>query len=317
MIHSRELMKNPKFSVIITTYNRVTLLKKAINSVINQSYTDWELIIVNDCSTDTTKEFLDLQSNPKFKIIHNSINLYKGGARNVGIENCKGEFICFLDDDDYYLEHHLFNFKEKIEEIGNKFGIIFTQPISQDIEGNITKRNLEFYSGNNPIEYLFHHKNGIPTPRVCIPLYILKKERFNPHIKIGQDTELFMRIACKHEIFYLDTHTAVQVKHDDNSGNLKYNSGLERLNGYKYIFDNKELNKKIPKKLKNYMISYCYRRMCDHYNFIEEPSKCLKSSFWSIYYSPFDKDWKIKLVDIIYNLPYFGKKIKNSYHKIK
>lgn len=306
-----------QFSIILTTFNRKEFLKKAIQSVINQSVSEWELVIVNDCSSDGTKEYLKSLKHPQIIVINNQTNLHKGGARNVGINHSSGKFICFLDDDDFYLENHLYYINEKIKEIDNEFGIIFTQPISQDKNGIITKRNLEFYSGSNPVEYLFHHKNGIPTPRVCIPSSILIKTKFNPNIKIGQDTELFMRIALNNEIYYLNAHTAVQVKHDDNSGDLKYNSGLSRLEGYKFIFSNKELNQKISKKLKNYMISYCYRRMCDHYNFTNQSSKCLISAVLAFYYSPFDKDWKIKSVDILYNLPIIGKALKILRKKFK
>lgn len=304
------------FSIIITTYNRLELLKKAISSVNEQTVTDWELIIVNDCSSDGTKEYLDSLKNPKIKVIHNPVNLHKGGTRNVGIDNCSGKFVCFLDDDDYYLPHHLEVFQRKINEIGTQFGILFTQPINQNFNSNeLVKRFLPEINNQNSVAYLFHHKNGVPTPRVCIPLNLLLENKFNDKIRIGQDTELFLRIAAQNPIYYLKEHTVVQVAHNDNSGALRYNAGLDRLNGYKYIFGNSIVSKQIPKDLKRYMISYCYIKMCNHYVFKGQKSNVVKSAFMALIYSPFDQFWKMKLVFILYNLPLLGNLFKLAFSK--
>jgi len=306
----------PKFSIIITTYNRLELLKKAIESVHSQIIKDWELIVVNDCSSDGTKEYLDSLNHPKINPIHNPKNLHKGGARNVGIDNCSGEYVCFLDDDDYYLPHHLEVFENKMNEVGSNFGLMFTQPISQYETGEIKKWLLQEYDGENPVAFLFYYKNGVPTPRVCIPLTVLKSYPFNPNIRIAQDTELFMRIAADYPIYSLKEHTMVQVRHDDNSGSLKNNSGLDRLNGYKYIRENPNVYNKIPKKLMRTMVSYCYRRMCNHYEYIGNSTECFKAAFWAFFYSPFDKNWKINLTYMIYNFPFFGGIFKITYRTL-
>jgi glycosyltransferase involved in cell wall biosynthesis len=307
----------PDFSIIITTYNRIKLLQKAIDSVFEQTIIDWELVIVNDCSTDGTEQFLNSLNHPQIKVVNNPVNLHKGGARNIGIDNCSGQFVCFLDDDDYYLSHHLEVFAKKIKEVGQDFGLMFTQPISQKHDSNVFshKNYLSVYDGQNAVAYLFHHKNGVPTPRACVPLKVLKMFPFNPNIRIGQDTELFMRIAAEYPIYPILEHTSVQVNHDNNSGAHKYNSGLDRLKGYDYIFSNPKVSSKIPKKLKNYMISYCYRRMCEHYNYIGNRRASFRSALMAFYYSPFDKDWKIKLVDILYNFPLMGKYIQKIKQK--
>ena len=96
-------------SVIIPSYNRWKYLQRSINSVLKQTYTDWECIIINDCSTDNsyyTNSFLDL----RIKIIHLQTNMRKlhnsphaqGLTRNEGIKIAKGEYLSFLDDDDWW-----------------------------------------------------------------------------------------------------------------------------------------------------------------------------------------------------------------------
>jgi len=99
----------PLVSVIIPTYNREKLISKAINSVIKQNYSDWEIIIVDDRSTDHTKELIEefIRSDSRIKYYINQRNKGPGGARNYGIEQASGEYIAFLDSDDEWLELHL------------------------------------------------------------------------------------------------------------------------------------------------------------------------------------------------------------------
>ncbi len=96
-------------SVIIPTYNREKLISKAINSVIKQDYSDWEIIIVDDRSTDHTKELIEkfIRSDSRIKYYINQRSKGPGGARNYGIEQASGEYIAFLDSDDEWLEQHL------------------------------------------------------------------------------------------------------------------------------------------------------------------------------------------------------------------
>ncbi|WP_288911006.1 glycosyltransferase family 2 protein, partial [uncultured Thomasclavelia sp.] len=91
---------NVLVSAIITTHNRLELLKRAIQSVYNQTYSNIELIVVDDASDDGTKEWAEQQS---FKFIYIPKEKSKGGnyARNLGIKSSHGKYVAFLDDDDY------------------------------------------------------------------------------------------------------------------------------------------------------------------------------------------------------------------------
>ena len=89
-------------SVIVIAYNVDKFLEKCISSIINQQYKDLEIIVVNDGSTDLTKKIAEKQSelDPRIKVI-NQTNLGASAARNTGIKNSTGDFICFVDGDDY------------------------------------------------------------------------------------------------------------------------------------------------------------------------------------------------------------------------
>jgi teichuronic acid biosynthesis glycosyltransferase TuaG len=99
-----------KVSVIIPTYNRYELLCNSIRSVLNQSYTNYEIIVVNDCSTDERYYQEHLEQFPNTRFIHLEVNqkikyncsAAQGMVRQVGLEHATGEWIAFLDDDDFF-----------------------------------------------------------------------------------------------------------------------------------------------------------------------------------------------------------------------
>ncbi len=93
---------NPLVSIIIPTYNRAHLILETLKSVQNQTYRNWECIVVDDGSTDNTEIIIQVfcKANPGFKYFR-KINGGSASARNIGLKNCVGEFIQFLDDDDY------------------------------------------------------------------------------------------------------------------------------------------------------------------------------------------------------------------------
>ena len=99
---------NPKISIILATYNRSRLLDRPINSIIKQSFSDWELVIVDDGSCDDTKKHIK-EISKKDKRIKHIFSKHKGvaHARNIAIKKCKGDYITFIDSDDAYLKNHL------------------------------------------------------------------------------------------------------------------------------------------------------------------------------------------------------------------
>ncbi len=95
-------------SIILCTYNRASLVARAINSVVKQSYHDWELIVIDDGSTDSTREIIKRvsSSNKKIRYYYQS-NKGLAKARNAGLKKANGEFITFIDSDDEYAKNHL------------------------------------------------------------------------------------------------------------------------------------------------------------------------------------------------------------------
>lgn len=132
------------YSIIIPVFNAEKTLRRAIDSVINQTYINWELILVNDGSIDNSKEIIENYSkrDQRIKAI-NQKNVGPGLSRNAGIEIAKGDYITFLDADDYYDNDYL----ECIEKITNnsQMDVVFVDFYDEDSTGKILG-NSSIYS---------------------------------------------------------------------------------------------------------------------------------------------------------------------------
>lgn len=118
-------MNNPLVSIIIPTYNRGKYIKKAIDSCLNQTYSNIEVIVVDDCSPDNTKEIVTSYEDKRVKYFRNDENSGAPYSRNRGIELSNGEFVNFLDDDDKLLAKKIELQLRKFENSDvNKLGVV-------------------------------------------------------------------------------------------------------------------------------------------------------------------------------------------------
>lgn len=234
----------PFFSIIMPTYNRAHLVSTAINSVLNQSIKDWELIIIDDGSTDDTQQVM-------IPFLNNHSNIFyfwqenqgKGGVRNVGISKAQGTYITFLDDDDYLLPNHLETF----------WNALINAPKNAIIksEGYLEEKDelnpLTVYPHNNLKNVIRNiWKVGAHLSSFCFPKYIFDHFQFEHNLYFAQDYHLILRILLNHNnIAFSHERTFVIVNHSDR-GTYKidevafkklYNS---RLSIYKYFIEQEQ-----------------------------------------------------------------------------
>lgn len=112
---------NPTVSVIIPTYNDADVLPRSLESALGQTFDDIEIIVVNDGSTDHTREVLDTYSDPRLHVIHHEENRGGSAARNTGIDQSRGTYIAFLDSDDEWLPQKLARQVERIETLSDNY----------------------------------------------------------------------------------------------------------------------------------------------------------------------------------------------------
>ncbi len=121
---------NPLVSVIIPTFNRCQVLKRAILSVVNQDYKNLEIVIVNDASVDPTSDIIKSISDPRIKYIINERNKGLAATRNTGIRNSRGEYITFLDDDDEWANEKI-SLQLEVFRNNKTAGLVFTSGYSE------------------------------------------------------------------------------------------------------------------------------------------------------------------------------------------
>jgi len=118
--------KNPTVSVIIPTYNRAHLVGRAIRSVLNQTYQDFELIVVDDASTDNTEEVIRSFDDNRIRYIRHDENKGAAAARNTGIRAARGWYIAFQDSDDEWMPTKLEKQIKALENAPAKVGVVYT-----------------------------------------------------------------------------------------------------------------------------------------------------------------------------------------------
>ena len=125
---------DPDISVILPTYNRGSLIKRAIKSVLQQTFANFELIVIDDCSIDCTEQEIKSISDKRIQYICHNINKGGSAARNTGLDYAKGKYISFLDDDDEYPDDRLYNLIAALEN-KQDCGYVFSQMLLKTREG--------------------------------------------------------------------------------------------------------------------------------------------------------------------------------------
>lgn len=199
-------MEKPKVSVIVTCYNYAKYLKGCLISILNQTFQDYELVIVNDGSTDNTDEVItNFLCNEKIRYI-NQQNTGQAVATNNGIIAAKGELIAFLDADDLWeptkLEKQVDLFIR--DSIGVVYsGIKFMNEDGQSLDMKLTGKYYTPRSGYVTGALLF--ENFIPYSSTVVRKKCFEEfGMFNPEYKNGLDWDLWLRISKEYEFTFVN-----------------------------------------------------------------------------------------------------------------
>lgn len=202
-------MKNPTVSVIIPTYNRAHLIGRAIQSVLNQTYKDFEVIIVDDGSTDNTEDIIkEFQKKDKrIKYIRHDKNKGGSAARNTGIKVARGEYIAFQDSDDEWLAEKLDKQMEVFKSVSAEVGIVYSD--MWRITGN---KKRYFYSPKiMPKDKIIHEQAlDYGVSNIGIQTSLIKKEVFEKAGMFDEklprfiDLEFFIRLSKYYYFFHIE-----------------------------------------------------------------------------------------------------------------
>jgi len=188
---------DPKVSVIIPTYNRPRLIKRAIKSVLNQTYQNFEIIVVDDSENDETKKIVESFGDKRIKYIKNEIRTTPPGARNIGIKNSdsQSKYIASLDDDDEWLPQFLEKCVSKLEERNDLVGVI---PFNQHVY-EIDGWEIRMPKKTNPVKEIWN--TGIGNGSVLRRnLFFKENIWFDEKILRPEDLDLGIRILKNHKV---------------------------------------------------------------------------------------------------------------------
>ena len=216
--------KHPLISVIIPTYNRGWIIKEAIDSVLAQDYVNFELIVVDDGSTDNTHDILNSYQNNILVLRQNNKGV--SAARNRGLTAASGHFVAFLDSDDIWLPQKL---SQQVDFFHSNPDTLICQTeeiwIRNDVRVNPKKRHKK------PSGMIFE-----PSLSLCLvsPSAVMINRNlfeevglFDETLPACEDYDLWLRVSCRHPVHLIDTPLIIKRGgHDDQ---LSASPGLDKF----------------------------------------------------------------------------------------
>ena len=253
-------MQNKLVSIIMPVYNAQDVVTISVESILNQTYKDFELIIINDGSKDNSLEVCRqfMEKDKRVKVI-NQENSGAAGARNTGLDNISGEYVTFIDADDYVLPNHIENLVKTMDFAD--LGIVNFKRI---------KPQKDYTKYQN--KYLYKRAKGKQLNKdeffkglFAYPLYgggllwnkiyrkdLIKGIKFNPEYKYHEDINFVLQYAIKCEKFYYsDLVTYLYIVNASSMTSQKHFSE-KRFSGLKVMKDNNEIAKNISPKVLSY-----------------------------------------------------------------
>ena len=260
-----------QISVVIPVFNKGFILNETLNSVLQQTFTNYEIIIVNDGSTDNSLEVLSKIKDSRIQIFSQK-NKGAAAARNLGIEKSNSEFIAFLDADDYWFPNHLEELVKLSKQFQNcgsycsRYQIKNTKNsvvnpkfknISEDFNGIVEN----YFASNHPFKINITLNQMIPKN------ILIEMNCFTEEITNGQDLELWTKIAIQYSVALHNKTTAVYNNYLPNT--LSKNSiKTMKLMDFKQFEFEESKNSNLKKFLDFHRIFYA-----KHYKIVKNDEK--------------------------------------------
>jgi glycosyltransferase involved in cell wall biosynthesis len=211
-----KLINNPLVSIVINCYNGEKYLRQSIESILDQSYKNLELIFWDNHSTDQSKNIIKSYDDSRIKYFfsQNHTTLYQ--ARNLALKECKGDFISFLDVDDYYLKDKIA--KQLLYFKDEKVGVIYSNYYRyyEDIKKKKLLTNKMLPSGNLTQYILEESQISFMTAMVRKKSLDSLEFNFDPKYSIIGDYDLLYRLSFIWDFYYINEPLAVYRIHDEN-----------------------------------------------------------------------------------------------------
>lgn len=214
---------NPLFSIVVPTYNRAYLIGKTLDSLVRQSWSHWEILVIDDGSTDDTESVVKGINHPRIQYFKKE-NAERAAARNYGAVRARGDYVNFFDSDDLALPNHLAEAARMVREKETPewfhLGFAAITPAGEIL------REVNAYRGETLQQYI-PNGNPLSCNGVFIRKDIIQKYPFNEDrsLSASEDYELWYRLAARYPLHYSNQVTSFVVEH--------VNRSVHKLNGSK------------------------------------------------------------------------------------
>lgn len=269
-------MQVPYFSIILPTFNRASLLPRAIDSVLRQDFPDWELLVIDDGSTDDTQRLLkEYASEGRLRVIQQE-NRQLNGARNRGITEMRGEYGCFLDDDDEFLDGHLAKLRRGIDDDGRAHDLYRSGEILQRGAQRIFGHNYQ--NGTDILPQYWKHSTGLFG--TAIPRHILRENPFNERHLLLDDFVWLNRVLSKHSLYQLPGHSVLVHQHPRQRSNTYLDESLlhKNLDQLRRAYGQPGVANRVPKAHYQSQVVHQYLHFCRR--LIRERKLSLAGKMW-------------------------------------
>ncbi len=186
-------------SVIMPAYNAEKTIRQAIDSVLSQTYSDFELIVINDCSKDSTQAIVEdyKEKDPRLILVNNERNFGVSVSRNVGVDLAKGDYIAFLDSDDMWRQDKL---EKQLSVMKNRKAVLsYTASAFIDQEGN--KYNYIMQAEEKTTLSTLLRKNLVSCSSAMVKADVMKKTRM-PGDQMHEDYYVWLKLLGEYQYAY-------------------------------------------------------------------------------------------------------------------
>ena len=243
--------KEPLVTIVIPTYNRKLKLKHAINSILNQTYKRWELIIIDNNSHDGTDELISNLKNPQIKLITINNNGIIAKSRNKGIKSSKGKYIAFLDSDDWWVPEKLQSCVELINSSNRSVDLIYhSLYVSKSRSQSWSLRKIFARQLKTPIfDDLIKNGNPIATSSVLLSSEIIEDVGYfseDKNLIAAEDYDYWLRISKVTNNFFAISKPLGHWFHGENTSSPELSLNYLKTLEEKYLIT--DVNNNLTKK---------------------------------------------------------------------
>jgi len=227
----------PLVSVILPTYNRAYIVSKALQSVLSQTYRNFEVIVIDDGSTDNTKEIITniACKDSRVKYFRNNENKGPAGARNVGINLAKGELIAFIDDDDEWFPNKLEKQVNLLQTLPENFAVVYSGFYKVIGAKKIYIPSKNIYPREGRILNSLLKGNFVGTPSILVrKSALLDVGLFDERLSMLEDWELAIRLSKKYQFKLIDEPLYISY---DSSNSVNKQEGAVLARTLEYILE--------------------------------------------------------------------------------